>query len=92
MTSGYHQVRVDQESQNLLSITTPMGRYRYTILAQGISSASDIFNLLTDGDLRINSLNAIKNMDNVLLFSETLEGLKKELEIFLDMCKKKTSS
>ena len=28
-------------------------------------------------------------MDDILLFSETLEGLKKELEIFLDMCKKK---
>ena len=29
-------------------------------------------------------------MDDVLLFSDTLEGLKKELEIYLDMCKKKT--
>ena len=66
-----------------------MGRYRYTVLGQGIRSASDIFNLLTDGILRINGLNAIKNMDDILLFSETLEGLKKELKIFLDMRKKK---
>ena len=28
-------------------------------------------------------------MDDILLFSETLEGLKREIEIFLDMCKKK---
>ena len=66
-----------------------MGRYRYTVLGQGITSTSDIFNLLTEGDIRINGLNAIKNMDDVLLYSETVEGLKKELEIFLDMCKKK---
>ena len=37
--------------------------YRYTVLGQGITSASDIFNLLTDGDLRINGLNAIRNME-----------------------------
>ena len=60
LTSGYYQVRVDPESQNLLCITTPMRRYRYTVLGQGITSASDIFNLLTDGDMRINGLNAIK--------------------------------
>ena len=89
LTSGYHQVRVDQESQNLLCITTPMGRYRYTVLGQGITSASDIFNLLTDGDIRYSGIHAIKNMDDILTYSDTLEGLKKELELFLEMCKKK---
>ena len=48
ITSGYHQVGVDKESQDLLCITTPMGRYRYTLLGQGITSASDILNYLTD--------------------------------------------
>ena len=28
-------------------------------------------------------------MDDILLYSDTLEGLKKELELFLEMCKKK---
>ena len=59
-TSGYHQVRVDRESQNLLCITTPIGRYRYTVLGQGITSAFDIFNFLTNGDLRINRMNCKK--------------------------------
>ena len=54
LTSGYHQVRVNKESQDLLCITTRTGHYRYTVLGQGITSASDIFNYLTDGDLRIN--------------------------------------
>ena len=44
-------------------------------MGQGITSSSDIFNLLTDGDLRINGLNAIKNMDDILLFSATLKRL-----------------
>ena len=66
-----------------------MGRYRYTVLGQGITSASDIFNLLTDGDIRYSGIQAIKNMDDILIYSDTLEGLKKELELFLEMCKKK---
>ena len=50
MTSGYHQIRVNEESSNLLAISTPMGRYKFTVLAQGICSSSDIFNYLTDGN------------------------------------------
>ena len=80
---------MDEESQNLLCITTPMGRYLYTVLGQGITLASDIFNYLTNGDLRINGLNCIKNMDDFLICLDTLEGLKGELEISLEMCKKK---
>ena len=70
-------------------MTTPMGRYKYTVMAQGITSASDIFNFLIDDDLRINGMNCSKNMDDLLLYSETLEGLKKELEKFLTLWKKK---
>ena len=44
---------------------------------------------LTDGDLRINGMNCIKNMDDLLIYSDMLEGLKKELEMFLSQCKKK---
>ena len=82
-------MRVDKESQDLLRITTPMGRYSYTVLGQEITSALDNFNFLSDGDLRINGRNCIKNMDDLLIYSDTSEGLKKELEMFLAQCKKK---
>ena len=52
LTSGYHQIPLDEESQNLLVISTPMGRFKYLVLAQGVCSASDIFNFLTDGSIR----------------------------------------
>ena len=78
--SGYHQVKVDKESRNLLRISTPSGRYRYTTLAQGVCSAGDIFNFTTDGDLRVNGMRVVKNMDDVLFYHSTLEGAIKELE------------
>ena len=76
LTSGYHQIPIDKESQDLLVIsTTPMGRFKYQVLAQGVCSASDIFNYLTDGSMRYDGSESIKNMDDVLLFGRTLEEL-----------------
>ena len=33
LTCGYHQIPIDDESQNLLVISTTMGRYRFIVLA-----------------------------------------------------------
>ena len=83
LTSGYHQIPPDEESQNLLVISTPMGRFKYLVLAQGVCSASDIFNILTDGTLRYDGSKSIKNMDDILLFGRSLEELQKKLEVFI---------
>ena len=89
MTSGYHQIRVDEESSNLLAISTPMGRYKFTVLAQGVCSSSDIFNYLTDGDCRRDNSGALKNMDDILLHAKTIPELKIKLENFLTFCRAK---
>ena len=85
LTSGYHQVEVDKESRNLLCISTPGGRYRYTTLAQGVCSAGDMFNYTTDGDMRVNGMRVVKNMDDLLFYHKTLERAIKELESFLKL-------
>ncbi|XP_032230541.2 uncharacterized protein K02A2.6-like [Nematostella vectensis] len=41
--SGYWQVEVDEESSKLLTFNTPWGRYRFTRLPFGISSAPEIY-------------------------------------------------
>ena len=89
LTSGYHQIQVDEESSNLLVISTPMGRYKFTVLAQGVCSSSDIFNYLTDGSLRHDNSGALKNMDDVLIHGKTLKELKEKLENFLAFCRDK---
>ena len=55
MCSGYHQIAVDEESSMLLVFATPVGGFKMKVLAQGITSASDIFNLLIYGDTRFGS-------------------------------------
>ena len=66
-----------------------MGRFKYLVLAQGVCSASDIFNFLTDGTMRYDGSESIKNMDDISLFGRTLEELKKKLEVFLGYCEEK---
>ena len=39
--SGFHQVRVDEESSKLLNITTQMGNFRYMVLGQALCSSQD---------------------------------------------------
>ena len=63
--SGFHQVRVDEESSKLLNITTQMGNFRYTVLGQGLCSSQDLFNLITDGTTKIDGeFNVLKNVDD----------------------------
>merc|ERR1712239_78989 len=38
-TSGFHQIRVCDESSKLMTIVTQYGTYRYTVLGQGICSS-----------------------------------------------------
>ena len=42
-SSGYWQIKVDEQSSNLLPFGTPSGRYRFKSLPYGIHSASEFF-------------------------------------------------
>ena len=91
MCSGYHQVSVHPEDRGLLTVICQQGRFRYNCLSQGITSASDLFNMVSDGDSRFNELwrSMIKNMDDVLFAGRSLEDLQQKLETFLEFCRRK---
>ena len=42
-SSGYWQIRLDEESSNLTTFSTPFGRFKFTRLPFGIHSASEVF-------------------------------------------------
>ena len=66
-----------------------MGNFRYTVLGQGLCSSQDLFNLITDGTTKIDEeFNLLKNVDNFCVYSDTLEGLEKQIEKLLQMCRK----
>ena len=88
-TSGYHQVPVCKESQKFLTIITQQGRFQYTVTPQGVCSSSDLFNLLTDGQVRYDGTDTLKNMDDWLIFGKTLDELQLKLENLMQFCKEK---
>ena len=89
-TSGFHQVPVDSEASKLLTIVTNSGRYSFRVLPQGVCNSSALWNILTDGNARLDSeLAILKNMDNFLVYRATLEDLEKKLEKFMEFAKKK---
>ena len=87
--NGYHQIRVDNESSKSLNIIMQMGNYRFTVLGQGICSSQDLFNFITDGGTKLDEdFNCLKNIDDFLLFSDTLEGLIIQIKKLIKLCRK----
>ena len=41
--SGFHQIKLDEESSLMTTFNTPFGRYRYLRLPMGVSSAPEVF-------------------------------------------------
>ena len=88
-TQGYHQIPVSKDSQKFLTIITQQGRFCYTVTPMGVCSSADLFNLHTDGEIRWEGNNVLKNMDDWLVSGRTLEELEGKLEKLLSFCKKK---
>ena len=91
MCSGYHQVRVHPDDRGYLTVICQAGRFRYNCLSQGITSASDLFNMVSDGNSRFGDLwrCSLKNMDDVLICGRDMEDLKNKMHTFLGFCKEK---
>ena len=68
--SGFFQVPLDEESARLTTFITPMGRFFYKRLPQGISSAPEIFQKQMESILAGHK-NVEVFMDDILVHSDT---------------------
>ena len=66
-----------------------MGNFRYIVFGQGLCSSQDLFNLITDGTTKIDEdFQILKNVDDFFVYSDTLEGLEKQIDKLIQMCHK----
>ena len=73
LSSGYHQLRLHEESSKLATITTPFGNYRYKRLPQGVLSGTYAFQAAMDqilGDCKWRY--ASPYLDDILIFSKNI--------------------
>ena len=52
MSSGYHQVTIDEDSCDIFTIILPAGKFRYCTLPKVASVSSDYLNICTDDEIR----------------------------------------
>ena len=74
-SSGYWQIKVDEESSKLLTFSTPFGRYRFKRLPFGIHSASEIFQQ-TIADIIETCEGARNSQDDIIVWGSTKEELQ----------------
>ena len=71
-SSGYWQVKVDDESADLLTFGTPFGRYRFKRLPFGIHSASEVFQAEV-ASIIANLTGCINSQDDIIVWGTTRE-------------------
>ena len=79
LTSAYQQLRLEEDCQELTTINTHKGLYKYTRLPFGVSSAPAVFQQVMDTVLQ-GLPNVICYLDDVLITGSTVEEHLKNLE------------
>ena len=86
-SKGFFHVPLDQGSKMLTAMLTPFGIYIYNVLAMGLSTATDFFEMCIREILE--GLSSVTNIaDNVLIFGRTETEFKTNVISFLDRCVK----
>ena len=70
--SGYWQMPLNEKSQKLCTFITPFGRYCPTVGPFGLTSMPEIFSRKMD-EIILGLPGVVKNMDDFLIFGETVE-------------------
>lgn len=86
LTSGYHQVPVAPEDQEKTAFTTEGGHFEYKKMAFGLAGAPATFQRLMDRLLgRLKGKGALVYLDDVIIYSETLEEHLERLAEVLEL-------
>ena len=92
LASGYWQIRMDPASQEKTAFVTPQGLFEFLVMPFGLTNAPATFQRMMQKLLT--GLNPVKGpdfvsvyVDDVLIFSETLEEHIRHLQLVLDKLK-----
>ncbi|XP_043234479.1 uncharacterized protein K02A2.6-like [Amphibalanus amphitrite] len=84
--SGYWQLPLHPDSQHLTTFMTPWGRFKFLRAPMGLISTGDEY--CRRGDLALQGLdNFVKVVDDIMIYSKTLEEHEHHLRALLDRCR-----
>ena len=85
-SSGYFQIKLDEESSLLTTFLLPEGKFRYTRAPMGLSSSSDEFCRRTDEAL-MGLEGVVKVVDDILVQAKDRETLFLRVDAVLQRCR-----
>ena len=86
--NGFHQSKLDTPSSKLTTFVTPWGRYRYKRTPMGLCSSTDAYTRRFDDAIE-HIPRKLKCVDDVLLYSHSVESALQQAYQFLKTCEEK---
>ena len=83
--SGYHQIKLDEDSRHLTAFASELGTLEYCVVPQGLSVSGDVFCRMTDSILA--DIDHLKLIDDILVQSATKEGALETTREILERCR-----
>ena len=87
MKSGFWQIQIRESDRYKTAFTTPFGHYEWNVMPFGLKNAPSEFQNIMNEIFNPFSTHAIVYIDDVLIFSESLDQHKKHLRAFLSIVK-----
>ena len=88
MTNSFHQIPIDQDSSDLLSVSTPWGLYRPKFLPEGVGPASGILQAIVRKVFAEFEEWIIVIFDNFLILASDYHDAVAKLQLVLQQCHK----
>ncbi|CAL9013023.1 unnamed protein product [Prunus brigantina] len=87
MNSGFWQIQMDESDRYKTAFVTPFGHYEWNVMPFGLKNAPSEFQNIVNEIFNPYSHFSIVYIDDVLIFSQTLEQHWKHLHKFLEIVK-----
>merc|ERR1711888_293654 len=87
-SSGYSQIPLAEECHDMFTILLPQGKFRFTVLPQGLSVSPEVFDLSTAPEIR-NTPDCFKNADDILGGGRSLRALDLVMRRIFSVCSRR---
>ena len=88
MKSGYYQIRIKEEDKYKTAFVVPFGHYEWNVMPMGLKNAPAEFQNIMNNILMPYATFAIVYLDDVLIFSDSIEQHLKHLKTFKELIKR----
>jgi len=88
MQFGYYQIRVKKEDKYKTTFVAPFGHYKWNVMSMELKNSPSEFQNIMNNILIPYSKFTIVYLDDVLIYSDSIEQHLKQLKIFKDLIKK----